>query len=290
MLSVCLAIVFVTTGCGAQRMAMKSSAMVAGAVGPTPAPPPLDKSVFSKDPEGTLTEDALQKILDAPLDADFPGRVGVLPIVTAKDWRGPNPSYTSVPMGVGAFVAKLRGSEDFTLVTEVMPIPSGALGMEALREIAARYRLRYLVLYREELHRTTRANAWAWGYVSAFGALFLPGQTLHADGYLEASMFDVKTGVFLYTVRRRVSGTLSTNVWHNDDKLASMEVQLAVKFSPDLAVQVKQANTHYQESVKIENERKLAKWQEQQQQQQQPAAAPPAAPADAAATAPTTVN
>ena len=33
--------------------------------------------------------------------------------------------------------AALRGTEPFPLATEVMPIPSGALGMEALREIAA---------------------------------------------------------------------------------------------------------------------------------------------------------
>ena len=55
--------------------------------------------------------------------------------------------------------AGLVGAEHFTLITEVLPIPSGALGMEALREVAARYRLRYLLLYREELSRSVSANA-----------------------------------------------------------------------------------------------------------------------------------
>jgi hypothetical protein len=277
-LVVCLAV-----GCAA-RAKYSSSAVSMSAIGPAQGPPPLDKSVFSKDPEGHLTEDQIQQILDAPLDADFPGRVGVLPIVTAKDWRGPNPSYNQVPVGVGAFVSKLRGADDFTMVTEVMPIPSGALGMEALREVAARYRLRYVLLYREQIVEWTRANAWAWGYATLAGALFLPGQTLHADGFLEASLFDVKTGVFLFTVRRRVSGESTANVWHNDDKLAAMQAQLAVRFSPELATQVKSATMHYQESVKIENARKLAKYQEQQQQQPAQPQQPTADVTNAAAT------
>jgi hypothetical protein len=88
---------------------------------------------------GQLTEDALQQILAAPIELDLPARVGVVPVVTATDWRGPSPDYLRVPAGVAPFVRKrLRGSEPFTLVTEIMPIPSGALGMEALREQSRR--------------------------------------------------------------------------------------------------------------------------------------------------------
>ena len=76
-----------------------------------------------------------------------------------------------------------------------MVIPSGALGMEALREIAARYRLRYLLLYREVLAKDTRLEPWAWGYATIVGALFLPGKRQEVYGYTEVSMFDVKTGL-----------------------------------------------------------------------------------------------
>ena len=48
----------------------------------------------------------------------------------------------------------------------MMPIPSGSLGMEALREAAARYRLRYVILYREVLAKKHHLNAWAWGYAT----------------------------------------------------------------------------------------------------------------------------
>src|SRR5687767_1465231 len=140
--------------CGGLRM---KSARMAGAA--LPAPVPLERSVFSRDPQGQLSEDKLQEILSSRLELDLPARVGVLPVITATDWRGPNPDYDRLPAGVGPFVKRLRGTEGFTLVTEIMPIPSGALGMEALREIAARYRLRYVVLYREVVRRRTRLNA-----------------------------------------------------------------------------------------------------------------------------------
>ena len=42
------------------------------------------------------------------------------------------------------------------------PIPSGALGMESLREAAARYRLRFVVLYREVIEKDHYVNPWAW--------------------------------------------------------------------------------------------------------------------------------
>ena len=59
-LLVCLV---VAAGCGGkQRMASAPMAAMAGAP-PAAAPPPLDRSVFARDPNGQLSEDALQKIL-----------------------------------------------------------------------------------------------------------------------------------------------------------------------------------------------------------------------------------
>jgi hypothetical protein len=36
------------------------------------APPPLDRSVFARDPSGQLSEEALQKILASPIELDLP--------------------------------------------------------------------------------------------------------------------------------------------------------------------------------------------------------------------------
>src|SRR6187551_2269950 len=103
-------------------MKMASAPMAAS------APTPLDRSVFARDPNGQLSEDMLQKILGTPIELDLPSRVGVLPIITATDWRGPSPDYERVPAGVSSLVTRLRKDAAFSLVTEMMPIPSGSLG------------------------------------------------------------------------------------------------------------------------------------------------------------------
>lgn len=199
------------------------------------APVALEVSHFARTAQGTLSEADLQKILDQPIELDLPGRVGVLPIVEAEDWRGPSPSYERVTPGLSRFAQKLPADDGFAQVTEMMPIPSGALGMEALREVAARYKLRYLILYREHVDESRRANGIAAGYVSGVGALMLPGSTLEVDGYAEASLFDVKTGLLLFTVRERLGDERRSNVWQRERKLADMREALATTAAGELA-------------------------------------------------------
>jgi uncharacterized membrane protein len=222
---------------GGNKMASAPMTAAAQPAQAAPQPPPLDRSVFARDPQGQLSEDALQKILAAPIELDLPARVGVLPVLTARDWRGPNPDY-QVPAGVSSFVNKLRKDPAFTLVTQTMVIPSGALGMEALREIAARYRLRYVLLYREVLAKNRRLGAWAWGYITGVGALFLPGQRQEVYGYIEASMFDVKTGLLMFTTRRSIYATQKTNQWNKQEKLDKLAADATSKYAPELAVDV----------------------------------------------------
>lgn len=226
---------------------------VAPAAAPAQAPVPLERSVFARDPGGQLTEDALQRILSAPIEIALPARVGVLPIIPARDARGPGPSPVAAPPGAGALANALRGAEPFSLVTEVMPIPSGALGMEALREVAARYHLRYLLLYREEIERQRRPNGWAAGYPTLIGALFLPGQTLRAAGYVEASLLDCKTGILLFTVRHAVEAQRWSTVWLQDEKLTRMQDRLATGAAEELAQRVRRQTARYAEAVKLEN-------------------------------------
>jgi hypothetical protein len=198
------------------------------------APPPLERSVFARDPNGQLSEDALQKILASPIELDLPSRVGVLPIITATDWRGPSPDFEHVPSGLGSLVGRLRKDAAFSLVTEMMPIPSGSLGMEALREAAARYRLRYVVLYREVLAKSHHVNPWAIGYATVIGAAFLPGQSQEVYGYIEATMFDVKTGLLMFTTRRAITASQRENEWRTSEKLAILAANTVAKFAPDL--------------------------------------------------------
>src|SRR5262245_2740111 len=204
-----------------------------------PAAVPVDHSLFARDPNGQLSEENLQRLLEAPIGVALPARVGVVPIVTAADWRGPSPDWQKVPRGAGPFAQALRGAEPFTMVTEVLPIPSGALGMEALREVAARYSLRYILLYREAIATASHVNGFAAGYATLVGALFLPGQTLEVDGFVEATLFDVKTGLLLFTARRDVQGSRGSNLWYNDQKLDALAAEVARRAAPELARDVR---------------------------------------------------
>ena len=228
-----LALAASAAGCAAGAMKMASTTMPAAPVG-APAPP-LERSVFARDPNGQLSEDALQRILASPIELDLPSRVGVLPVITAHDWRGPSPDFERVPPGLSALVGRLRKDAAFSLVTELMPIPSGALGMEALREAAARYRLRYVILYREVLAADHHVNAWAVGYATLIGAMFLPGCAQEVFGYTEATMFDVKTGLLMFTTRRAITASQRTSEWRTDDKLAQLAATAAARFAPELA-------------------------------------------------------
>jgi len=240
MLVICLVVAAQAAACGATRK-MASMPMAAAAMreapGAPPPPPPLDRSLFARDPNGQLSEDALQKILAAPIELELPARVGVMAVMTPADWRGPGPDHR-VPSGMSTLVGRLRRDAAFSLVTQTMVIPSGALGMEALREIAARYRLRYVILYREVLAKRGSLNAWAWGYATGVGALFLPGQRQEVYGYIEASMFDVKTGLLMFTTRRAINAVQRTNQWHKADKLDKLAALATSKFAPELATDV----------------------------------------------------
>jgi hypothetical protein len=239
MLVICLVVAAATTACGANQRRMASAPMAAAA--PEPAvlspPPPLERSLFARDPSGQLAEDALQRILASPIELELPARVGVMPVTTPADWRGPGPDHR-VPTGMSGLVERLRRDSAFSLVTQTMVIPSGALGMEALREIAGRYRLRYLILYREVIAKRRNLNRWAWGYATGVGALFLPGQRQEVYGYIEASMFDVKTGLLMFTTRRAIDAAQTTNQWHTADKLEKLAALATSRFAPALATDV----------------------------------------------------
>lgn len=251
---VCL-VVSALAACGGSPSRMASAPMAAAAA--PAAPPPLQRSEFSKDPNGALTEDALQKILAAPIELELPARVGVLPVATASDWRGPNPD-DRVPAGLSAFVNRLRRDAAFSLVTQTMVIPSGALGMEALREIAARYRLRYLILYREVLAKESSLNPWAWGYATVVGALFLPGQRQEVFGYIEASMFDVKTGLLMFTTRRSIHAEQRANEWRTKTKLAKLAAAATTKFAPELATDALVDLRRFAAAARAENQQRGA--------------------------------
>ena len=78
-------------------------------------------------------------------------------------------------------------------------LPNGG-GIEGLRVIAARYRLRYLLLYSERFEDATHLNGLAWLYPTVLGMFVVPGVTVESRGLAQADMLDVRTGTVLFSV------------------------------------------------------------------------------------------
>jgi hypothetical protein len=51
-------------------------------------------------------------------------------------------------------------------------------------------------------------------------------------------MFDVKTGLLMFTTRRAITAMQSTNQWNKQDKLDKLAAVATSKFAPDLAADV----------------------------------------------------
>jgi hypothetical protein len=184
------------TGCAASsRQADDPAATIAQA----PAPEVLQRSHYARDPSGSLSEAELQEILSKPIDLQFPARVGVVPLAEPFD---PALSVSVATRGTAArhLSRALSSADQFSHVSDIstdLPKPGG---IEGLRVLAARYRLRYLLLYSERFEDDTHVNGWAWLYPTVIGMFVAPGVTVQSQGLAQVDLLDVRTGTILFTV------------------------------------------------------------------------------------------
>jgi hypothetical protein len=197
-------------------------------------PAPVTQDHFDRDKHSGISEDALREILAAPVFLEANGRLGVLPVASGYAPEGGLP----LPTMPSELSSSLESSGLFEATSELSsdwPTDSGVAG---LRELAARYRCDYLLLYRQRFAEDSYTNAWGWLDVTILGALVTPNQTLRVAGVLEATLFDVKTGTLLFTVFERVHKDEYATIWHNDLKTQAMEDQLLEDAAKHLAEQV----------------------------------------------------
>ncbi len=187
-----------TSGCAASRAAMPSLTPYALTALPAPAAV-LEENHFARDRMG-VGENELKQILSAPVFLEEHARIGVLPVRTAY---APDDSVP-VEAAPATLTDALDGSGLFDLASEVSTEWPTTTGTAGLRELAARYRTEYLLLYRHRFADATRPNGFAAGFITILGAFVLPGTTIESAGVLEATLFDVKTGTILFTVHERV--------------------------------------------------------------------------------------
>lgn len=162
-------------------------------------PPPIDRSYFAKDQTGSVGEADLQRILEAPIDLQLPARVGVVPLAQPFDPKE-NASIGLRGTASRHLAQSLAGSQHFSQVTDISTDLPNVGGIEGLRAIAARYRLRYLILYSERFQDDTHLNGWAWLYPTIIGMFVAPGVTVQSHGIAQADFLDVRSGTVLFSV------------------------------------------------------------------------------------------
>src|SRR5262245_52908267 len=197
-----LPLVTLMAGCGANMP--KTDAPAAPMAAAAPAPQVLDRSYFSKDSAGSLNEAELQHVLSTPIDLAFPARVGVVPVAEPFD------PHAQVSIGLRNvasrdFAQALIGHSNFSHVSDISTDLPNSGGIEGLRVIAARYRLRYLLLYSERFEDSTHLNGWAWLYPTVIGMFISPGVTVQSKGLVQADLLDVRTGTILFSVVQPMS-------------------------------------------------------------------------------------
>lgn len=179
----------------------------------------LTQNHFDSDRSQNVSEGELRKILDSPVLLEENARVGIVPVQMRHEVDHDLP-LEEVPSALGE---ALKGTDYFQTTTEVAtdwPLDSGLAG---LRELAARYRSEYLLLYRHRFVKRGRVNAWGWTWPTVVGLFATPGKTMEMAGVLEATLFDVRTGTILFTAYERVHDQRITNIWHNRHKRREMK-------------------------------------------------------------------
>ncbi len=210
------------------------SKALAPSLAPIAAPVPPPEDPFKRDQVGGLDEAALQQLLQTPLVLDERARVGVVPVASAYGPDGALP-LTHVPAVLGE---ALEGTGHFEVASEVATDWPADRGLPGLRELGARYRAPYLLLYRHRFVDRSWTNAWGVTWLTLVGGLVTPNQTLEAAGVLEATLYDVRTGALLFTVHERVSARTTETVWQNERKLRELRERLLRKGAEGLATQV----------------------------------------------------
>lgn len=164
------------------------------------APTLLTENHFTRDAVGTLSEAKLRDILQAPVFLEVKARVGIVPV---REGYGANEELplAGVP---GALANTLDETGLFEIVSEVSTDFPATGSVAGLRELAARYRADYLLLYRHRFVDSVYASGWAWTWATLVGPMIAPANVLEAEGVLEATLFDVKTGTILFTTFERV--------------------------------------------------------------------------------------
>jgi hypothetical protein len=210
------------SGCAASKSVGTSESDAAPTGHAASAPDRLERNHFRSDRTGNISEEKLRRVLDSPAILEERPRVGIVPVRSAYETDRDVP-LSNVPEKLAD---TLEGTGFFEVTTEISTGWQRDSGVGGLRELAARYRSRYLLLYRHRFIERSHVNAWGWTYLTVVGAFAAPATTVEVEGVLEASLFDVRTGTIMFTVYERVERTERFNIWHQKHKRHELQEEM----------------------------------------------------------------
>ncbi|MBI1949307.1 MAG: hypothetical protein HYS27_26705 [Deltaproteobacteria bacterium] len=236
-----IATTLLLTSCAAaQKVASLPPLALAAETTAAPAAPTLlTENHFARDGMGTLTEAQLKDILQAPVFLEEKARVGIVPV---REGYGADEELplAGVP---GALAATLDETGLFEVVSEVSTDFPATGSLAGLRELAARYRADYLLLYRHRFVDTVYPSGWGWTWATLVGPMIAPANVLETEGVIEATLFDVKTGTILFTTFERMREKQEETVLDTERKQKALKERVletaTAKISDAVVAQVR---------------------------------------------------
>jgi|GEM_PF-4389343 rhombotail lipoprotein len=222
-------------GCAAQHKSLAAATTIRPAradgqhAAKMAAPRPLNRSFFRKGHDRkTLAEDVIQKVINSPLELEFPARAGVV-LLGSPYKRG---AYSALVPGDRApqqLATELEKSDYFTIVSDISPHLASGEHIEDLRRLATRYRLKYLIVLSRSFADHSHYNNWGWTWATLLGIPLAPSYTVDTTGLFEATVLDVKTATFLFTAHAHLRAKADTRPFSIEEKLAATQRRLGTK-------------------------------------------------------------
>jgi putative transposon-encoded protein len=185
----------------------------------------LTHSLFAKPLDrDNLSEEVIQRVLAAPVEPEFPARAGVV-VLDAPFTRRAYASLEPGDEGPQVLAREIERSRHFVMVSDISPYLANGQHIESLREVATRYRLKYLIVLNTRYVDRSSYNHWGWGWLTLLAIPFLPAYTLQTAGLMEATLMDVQTGTFLFTTQIHLQARDRVTPFGTDAKLGELQRQ-----------------------------------------------------------------
>jgi len=161
--------------------------------------------LFPKTKHEVMTEEAIARALEQRVELVLPARVLVVPGDELTGYY-----CRSNPRRLASAVAEGLADSAYFQPTLSMPLEQGrapedvADPLQRLRERAARYRCPDVLLTFANFEHHVSPNPLAILYVGLVTMLFVPGDSIETDAYLDAVLLDVRTGIIVYATSLRL--------------------------------------------------------------------------------------